>query len=66
MIYGAETWEHMVRFAKSKEDFLKTFLDLPNGIPSKDTINRYFLTIDSKQLEYCFITWINTITDLSC
>lgn len=42
MIYGAETWEHMVRFTKSKEEILKTFLDLPNGIPSKDTINRAF------------------------
>jgi hypothetical protein len=35
VICGAETWEQMVRFATSKEDFLNKFLELPNGIPSK-------------------------------
>ncbi len=65
VICGAETWEHMVRFAKSKEVFLKTFLELPNGIPSKDTINRTFSSIDSNQFESCFIEWVNSIVDLS-
>ena len=40
VICGAETWEQMVGFSKSKESFLKQFLELPNGIPSKDTINK--------------------------
>ena len=35
VICGSETWRHMVRFTKSKEEFLKTFLELPNGIPLK-------------------------------
>lgn len=65
VICGAETWEHMVKFAKSKEDFLKKFLELPNGIPSKDTINRTFAAIDSEQFESCFMNWVNTVTDLS-
>ena len=65
VICGAETWEHMVRFAKSKEAFLKTFLELPNGIPSKDTINRTFSAIDSTQFEACFIEWVSSIADLS-
>jgi len=51
---GIETWEQMVGFAKSKEEFLKRFLELPNGIPSKDTINRVFTSIDSSQFESCF------------
>lgn len=43
-ICGAKTWEQMVVFAKSKETFLKKskFLELPNGIPSKVTLNRVF------------------------
>ncbi len=65
VICGAETWEHMVRFAKSKEAFLKTILELPNGIPSKDTINRTFSAIDSTQFETCFIEWVSSIADLS-
>ena len=65
VICGAETWEQMVRFANSKEDFLKKFLELPNGIPSKVTINRVFSAIDSEQFESCFIEWVNSISDLS-
>ncbi len=65
VICGAETWEQMVGFAKSKEEFLKIFLELPNGIPSKDTINRVFTAIDSEHFESCFIEWVNSIVDLS-
>ena len=65
VICGAETWKQMVGFARSKEEFLRTFLELPNGIPSEDTINRTFTSIDSIQLENCFIEWVNSIADLS-
>jgi hypothetical protein len=41
-------------FAKSKIDFLLEFLELPHGIPSGDTINRVFSTIDSIKFEACF------------
>lgn len=62
---GAETWKQMVGFAKSKEEFLKTFLELPHGIPSEDTINRVFSSIDSIQFETCFIEWVNSISNLT-
>jgi hypothetical protein len=65
VICGAETWSQMVGLAKSKEAFLKKFLELPNGIPSKDTINRTFSAIDSEQFESCFVDWVNSIADLS-
>ena len=65
VLCGAETWEQMVAFSKSKIDFLLEFLELPHGIPSKDTINRVFSTIDSIKFEACFLTWVNTISDLS-
>ncbi len=64
VICGAETWSQMVTFAKSKESFLKSFLDLPNGIPSEDTINRVFSAIDSDKFEHCFIDWKNTVSTL--
>ncbi len=65
VICGAETWKQMIEFANSKKDFLKEFLELPNGIPSEDTINRLFSSIDSSQFESCFIDWVNSISDLS-
>ena len=60
VICGAETWKQMVGFAKSKEEFLKTFLELPNGIPSEDTINRLFSAIDSAEFEKHFTQWVTT------
>ncbi|KAA1245767.1 ISAs1 family transposase [Aquimarina sp. RZ0] len=62
VICGAETWKQMVGFAKSKEAFLKTFLELPNAIPSEDTINRLFSAIDSTEFEKYFIQWVTTVS----
>jgi hypothetical protein len=55
----------MVVFARSKENFLKKFLELPNGILSKVTMNRVFSAIDSEQFESCFIDWAHSITAIS-
>jgi hypothetical protein len=55
----------MVWFSRSKEGFLKKFLESPNGIPSKDTINRVFSAINSEHFESCFIEWVNSIANLS-
>jgi predicted transposase YbfD/YdcC len=55
----------MIEFASSKEEFLRKFLKLENGIPSEDTINRVFSSIDSSQFETCFIEWVNSISSLS-
>jgi len=65
VICGAATWKQMIEFANSKEVFLKKFLELPNGIPSEDTINRVFSSIDSSLFETCFIEWVNSISNLS-
>ena len=64
VICGADSWNEMENYAQSKEEFLRTFLDLPNGIPSHDTFNRIFSNIDSAQFETCFIEWVNTLAQL--
>jgi len=64
VICEAETWKQMAEFAKSKENFLKKFLNLKNGLPSEDTINRVFSSIDSDQFESCFMDWANSISEL--
>ncbi|QTD39143.1 ISAs1 family transposase [Polaribacter batillariae] len=65
VICGADSWNEMELYAKEKEDFLRTFLELPNGIPSHDTFNRVFSAIDSKQFELCFIEWVKTLAQLT-
>ena len=65
VICGAETWKQMIEFANSKEEFLRKFLKLENGIPSEDTINRVFSSIDSAKFENCFIQWVNSISKIT-
>ena len=62
VLCGAETWLQVKMFARSKEDFFKKFLVLENGIPSEDTINRVFSSINSAEFESCFIEWVNSIS----
>lgn len=64
VICGADSWNEMELYAQEKEDFLRTFLELPNGIPSHDTLNRVFSAIDSAQFESCFIQWTQSIAKL--
>jgi len=64
VICGADSWNEMESYAQSKEEFLRSFLDLPNGIPSHDTFNRVFSNIDSEQFETCFIEWVSTLAQL--
>jgi predicted transposase YbfD/YdcC len=65
-ICGAEGWVEIERFGKAKEVWLKTFLQLPNGIPSHDTFGRVFSLLNPKLFERCFLNWLNSLTlDLS-
>lgn len=65
VICGADSWNEMEQYGIEKEDFLKTFLVLDNGIPSHDTFNRVFSAIDPKQFESCFINWVKELANLN-
>ena len=58
---GAEDWPDIEQFGESREDFLKTFLDLPNGIPSHDTFRRVFEKLDRTQFASCLFTWTQAL-----
>ncbi len=42
VICGADSWVDIERYGQAKAEWLKTFLDLDNGIPSHDTFGRVF------------------------
>lgn len=65
VICGADTWKDIETFAISKEEFLQTFLELPNGIPKLDTYRRVLAAIDSQCFENCFVEWVNSFTTLN-
>lgn len=61
LMCGCETWEDIEEFGIIKEGFLKTLLPFINGIPSDDTLRRFFKSIDYKQFQACFIGWVKSI-----
>ena len=61
IICGAESWNDIEEFGHSKKDWLKTFLKLPNDIPSHDTFNRFFSCLDPDSFEKCFMNWTRSI-----
>ena len=61
VISGGETWLDVYRYGKSKEDWLKTFLELPHGIPSHDTIGRVFAALDPEAFRICFTAWVQSL-----
>lgn len=65
IVCGADTWVGVEEYGKAKEDFLRQYLALPNGIPSHDTIGRVFSILDSEALEQGFVKWTKAISELN-
>ena len=61
LLTGGEGFTDMKVFGRAKRDWLKTFLELPNGIPSRDTFNRVFSAIDPDAFLDCFVKWVQGI-----
>jgi predicted transposase YbfD/YdcC len=58
---NADGWADIERFGKAKLDFFRTFLELPNGIPSHDTFGRVFALLDPAALLACIQQWLNAL-----
>jgi predicted transposase YbfD/YdcC len=65
VICGAEGWTDMELFGKAKESWFKTFLELPNSIPSHDTFGRVISALDPDAFERCFQAWIESLAGSS-
>jgi predicted transposase YbfD/YdcC len=65
VICGADGWVAVEEFGKSKIDWFRRFLDLPNRIPSHDTFGRVFSLLDSEQFMGCFASWISNVARLT-
>lgn len=59
VLSGADTWEAVAAFGRTKKEWLQKFLPLPNGTPSHDTFGRVFSLIDSKAFEQLFAEWVS-------
>lgn len=64
VIAGADGWEAIQTFGEAKYEWLKSFLLLPNGIPSHDTIRRVFARLSPKELQERFCAWMEEVAQL--
>ena len=58
VICGCQEWIEVEDYGKSKEEWLSTFLDLQNGVPSDDTYRRLFEALKPTQLENLYREWV--------
>lgn len=65
VICGADGWVEVEEFGKAKEQWFRTFLILPHGIPSHDTFGRVFALMDPHQFQSGFISWIEAVSALT-
>jgi predicted transposase YbfD/YdcC len=62
VICGADGWLDIAAYGVAKAGWLKTFLDLPHGIPSHDTFRRVFCLLDPRAFLQCFQHWIDALS----
>lgn len=62
VLAGMDTWNEIADWAVSKKEWLGTFLELPCGIPSHDTINRVFQMIDPEKFHDAFFRWVSAVS----
>ncbi len=65
VICGADSWVAIETYGQAKQEWLKRFLELPNGIPSHDTFARIFALINPQEFQECFLSWIKSVALLT-
>lgn len=61
VLCGADGWEDIELFGKIREQWLRKFIRLPNGIPSHDTISRVFRMIKPMAFHDAFQEWVASL-----
>lgn len=60
---GCETFVEIAKYGELKEEWLKEFLELPNGVPSHDTFTRVFRILDPEEFGKCFSEWVQALRE---
>lgn len=55
-------WVGIQTYGEAKYEWLKEFLELPEGIPSHDTFARVFARLNTEEFQKCFLSWVDSIT----
>jgi predicted transposase YbfD/YdcC len=57
-VAGCDDFVEIAAWASHHEASLRTFLDLPNGIPSHDTFTRVFAMVSTPTLQAVLVPWL--------
>jgi predicted transposase YbfD/YdcC len=58
VIAGAESWDDIAEYGRTKEAFFRRSLVLPHGVPSPDTFGRVFAKLDPAAFARAFGRWM--------
>lgn len=58
IVCGCEGWDEIEDYAQTKQEWLKTYLGLANGIPSESTLRRVFSLLEPQSVERVYREWI--------
>jgi hypothetical protein len=62
LLCGLKDYEDMENLGREKERWFKTFLELPHGIPDKNTFQRLFTWLDPGELLKSLESWLWEVT----
>lgn len=65
VICGAEGWQDIEDYGKAKLHLLRQYFDYNNGIPSDDTIRRFYRAIDPSAFEKMFKEWVQGLANIT-
>lgn len=58
ILCGADDWNSIELYARTREEWFRRYLKLPGGIPSHDTFNRLFSLLNPTSFHDLFIHWV--------
>ncbi len=63
LLAGADDWVEVAAFGNAKQEWLKTWLHLPHGIPAHDTFGRIFAWIEPHEFMQGFARWVQALQE---
>ena len=63
ILCSANDWISVIKWATAYESWFHSVGLCFNGIPSHDTIGRFFRLVDPKAFENCFSDWVKTLAE---
>jgi len=65
VLCGAESYPAIEDFGHEREEWLRQFLEFPEGIPSHDTFNRVLQLLDPEAFQAGFLRWLPAVAEVT-